>query len=48
MALEHGRRVGEHDRDGVAASDATLGKCRGETPGTGIKVLIAALQGIVD
>ena len=44
MALQHGGRVGEHDRHGVAAPDAALAQCRGETARAGIEVAVAAPQ----
>jgi hypothetical protein len=38
MRLDHGRRVGEHHRDGVAALDAAADKRRGKFARTGIKL----------
>ena len=44
MRLKHGRRVGEHDRDRVAALDAALGQSRREPARAVVEVAIAAPQ----
>ena len=43
MALEHRRRVGEHDGDCVAAPEAALGERRAEPARAGVEVAIIAL-----
>ena len=40
MRLEHRRRIGEHDGNGVAALDAAPGERRGELPRARIKLPI--------
>ena len=37
MGLDHGRGIGEHDRDGVADADAARGQRRGEPAGARVK-----------
>ena len=48
MAFEHGRRVGEHRRDGVAALHAAPGQRRSQAPRAGKEVTVVSPQGAVD
>ena len=48
MALEHGRRIGEQRRHGVAAPDAALGQRRGEPARARIELAVAPPQRPVD
>ena len=48
MAFEHRRRVGEHDRDRVAAPDAALRQRRGEPARARVELAVGAPQRAVD
>jgi len=48
VAFEHRRRVGEHDRDRVAAPEAALGERRAEPARPGVELAIIAPQRAVD
>ena len=48
VALEHRRRIGEHDRDRVAAGEAAPRKRRGELLRSGMELAIAAAKGSMD
>ena len=44
VAFEHGRGVGEHDGDGVAAREAALRQRRGERLRAGVKLAVVATE----
>ena len=48
MALEHRRRIGEHDRNRVAAGEAAPRKRGGELLRSGVELAIAAAKGSMD
>ena len=48
VAFQHGRRIGQHDRDAVAALDAALGQRGSEPARARIELGVRAAQGPVD
>ena len=48
VAFEHRRRVGEQDRDGIAAGDALRGQRRSKLPRAGVELGVAPAQPAVD